>query len=103
GALPSGFVDDPLGELNAGISRGEVRDEGRLATLPGLGEGRGQAPRHRRRHRRPAAEAARTGGAPRPFAPARACSTVCTSLSPRPESPITMLSLFFIRLAARMT
>ena len=103
GASSRGFDDEPLRERHGRIARGEVRDEGPLATLPELGEGRGQAPRHRRRHRRPAAEAARTGGAPCPFAPARACSTVCTSLSPRPESPITMLSLFFIRLAARMT
>src|SRR6266545_2296493 len=83
-----------------GVARREVRDEGALAPLPKRREGGGEASGGRQR-RPPTPTVA--AGLPRPFPDAKAVSTVCTSLSPRPDRPTTMLRLFGMAGALRNT
>src|SRR4029079_8306453 len=77
---------EAAGRVERGIARGEVRHQRALAAPAQRREGLLKA-----RHAR----------APWPLAERKARSTVCTSLSPRPDSPTTTASVFFILAAAR--
>ena len=97
GAAPRRLQDEPARRRERGIARGEVRDEGPLASSAGA----------RRRWRRGVratstpASAADSARMTIPEASASADSTVCTSLSPRPDRPTTMLWLFGMAGASR--
>ncbi len=105
-----GRLDDQTARrLNRGVARREIGNERALSTtaqrrecireplLPAVQGGDLLPPAAPRLHR----PFPRPPGSAWPFAPPRAWSTVWTSLSPRPESPTTIVSLDFMRAAAR--
>src|SRR6185503_20694394 len=99
GAAPRRLPHQAPRHRERGIPRREVGDQRPLPPRPERREG-GSEPRERPRGR----GGARHRGPPCPLEapPSRAWATVCTSLSPRPESPISTLWVFFMRAAARI-